>query len=396
MKAVSLCFTFVHSLSSSLLKRYLLTLITALLTAWAAVANAQSQCTAVMQQAIALVSETCAQTGRNQACHGYFRVEVKPQDGAPFFPFAVGDIASVLNIQSLTSAPLDETANEWGVALLRLQANLPDALPGTNVTFLLLGDTTIEDEGTDENLNPMQVFRLQSGVAGVACSEAPADGLVIQSPAGERTVKLSINGVSIDTAGTAFVQAQPGEIMTVTALEGRVSVTLDDQTQMLEAGTSVSIPMSESLEPAGPVSTPSAITLNEVPPLPSAVLPRPISVSNPALPELNSASAAAQATVIAAQVGGDPTLVAVAIQTLSANPDRSVATAIAAIPTSPPLLDATATAPAVDPAANPQTVVQQLPQQLLIISLALLGVLVLLIVIVLLARNIYARLRRDK
>src|SRR5690606_20836366 len=34
----------------------------------------------------------------------------------------------------------------WGVALMQIQANLPDTLPGQNVTFLLFGDVTIEEE----------------------------------------------------------------------------------------------------------------------------------------------------------------------------------------------------------------------------------------------------------
>ena len=351
------------------MKHSLLALTTAVITLWATVASAQSQCTAVMQQAIALVSETCTQTGRNQVCHGYFRVEAKPQDGAPFFPFAVGDIADVLNVSTLTSAPLNESADEWGVALLRLQANLPDALPGENVTFLLLGDTTIEDQNTSPNVNPMQVFRLTSGVSGVSCAEAPADGLVIQSPQGERMVKLDINGVTIDAAGTAFVQAAPGEAMTVTALEGTISVTVNDQTQTLEAGTSVTIPMSDSLTPTGEISAPSAITLNDVPPLPVPLLPRPVNVSNPMLPLIESA--AAQATLDT--LSGSATQIA---QPLTPDPN------------------ATGLPPNAGTANSPSIFAEQLPQQLLIISLVLLGILVLLIIIVLIARNIYARVRR--
>jgi hypothetical protein len=39
----------------------------------------------------------------------------------------------------------DET---WGVSLMRLQANLPDSLPGQNATFLLFGDVQIENAVT--------------------------------------------------------------------------------------------------------------------------------------------------------------------------------------------------------------------------------------------------------
>ena len=37
-----------------------------------------------------------------------------------------------------------KTVGEWGVSLMQLQANLPDTLPGQNVTVLLFGDVTLQ------------------------------------------------------------------------------------------------------------------------------------------------------------------------------------------------------------------------------------------------------------
>ncbi len=40
---------------------------------------------------------------------------------------------------------MDASLDHWGVALLSVQANLPDTLPGQSVIFMLLGDTQVEN-----------------------------------------------------------------------------------------------------------------------------------------------------------------------------------------------------------------------------------------------------------
>ena len=230
-----------------------------------------------MQQAIELVSATCAATGRNEACHGYFRVEAKGRTGDSSLIFNVGDIIPVTELSALTTSPMNPAAGEWGVALLRLQANLPDMLPGQNATFLLLGDTRIEAEDSSPQAQPLQIFRLETGLTGVRCSEGPADGLLVQTPQDVQRVKLTVNGVTIEAAGTAFVQAQPGKTMIVSAIDGFIEVILGGQRQMLPPGTQVEIPMDEQLNPAGAISAPVSVQLSTVVGLPIALLPRSVS-----------------------------------------------------------------------------------------------------------------------
>jgi hypothetical protein len=262
---------------------------------WSGAAHAQEQCSAIMEQAIELVSAACSATGRNEACHGYFRVEAKPRDEDMPIPFNVGDIISVLDFSALTTAPMNLDEGEWGVALLRLQANLPDVLPGQNVTFLLLGDTRIQADDTAENARPMQIFQLETGITGVRCSEGPADGLLVQTPQDIQQIKLTVNGVTIEAAGTAFVQAQPNKTMTVSALDGTITVSLGDQRQTLESGTQIEIPMDGSLVPRGVMSEPIAVQLSSVVGLPIALLPR--AVEAPVL-EASQVTPAAGATPI--------------------------------------------------------------------------------------------------
>ena len=101
-------------------------------------------CSAIVQQAMADVQQDCAPTGRNQACYGYVSLDATPREGVQNFSFAkAGDLASVGDLDTLRLSALDVAKNTWGIALMKLQANLPDALPGQNVTFLLFGDVEI-------------------------------------------------------------------------------------------------------------------------------------------------------------------------------------------------------------------------------------------------------------
>jgi uncharacterized membrane protein YgcG len=121
---------------------------------WTVTAVAQTDlCPAVVQQAIAETDHACQITNRNQACYGHISISAEPQPHAADFRFSqIGDIASVLDIRSLRLSSMDTNNFSWGVALLRIQANLPSTLPGQNVTMLVFGDTEIADAATSPAL----------------------------------------------------------------------------------------------------------------------------------------------------------------------------------------------------------------------------------------------------
>jgi hypothetical protein len=82
------------------------------------------------------------ETGRNAICYGNASITVESRVGDVVFA-EVGDIADVAQIQAVTLAPYSAQEATWGVALMRLQANLPDSLPGQNVTIVALGDVAL-------------------------------------------------------------------------------------------------------------------------------------------------------------------------------------------------------------------------------------------------------------
>ena len=121
-------------------------LLAVLFTVSGAVSAQDTACPVIVSDALAAVDSACEATGRNQACYGNVTLAAEAQAGVDDLVFETpGDIVNVANIRSLALSPMDETVPEWGVSLMQLQANLPDTLPGQNVTVLLFGDVAIEN-----------------------------------------------------------------------------------------------------------------------------------------------------------------------------------------------------------------------------------------------------------
>lgn len=121
------------------------------LAAWpppATLAQGGDSCPAIVQAAVQTTDSACQETARNQACYGYVQAEALPQPDAAAFVFQQpGDRVPVADVRSLRLSALDEATGSWGVALLRIQASLPETLPGQNVTFVLFGDVELENAG---------------------------------------------------------------------------------------------------------------------------------------------------------------------------------------------------------------------------------------------------------
>jgi hypothetical protein len=156
-------------------------------------ALAQNDCPELVTRALEAVSTVCESTGRNQACYGNVALTAEARDGVSDFNFEVaGDIANVADIASLSLLPMDTTSETWGVAMMRVQANLPDTLPGQNVTVLLFGDVTLENAAVDV---PAAELTLNTEAAVMS---RPDDGLEMRTYAADEII--SANGRSEDGA----------------------------------------------------------------------------------------------------------------------------------------------------------------------------------------------------
>lgn len=108
----------------------------------------QQGCPAIVQTALTTVDQTCQLTGRNQICIGNLAVDAlfRP-DIIPSQFQEMGDIVDVVSIDSLQVSPMNLVDNTWGLALMKIQANLPDTQPGQNVTMLVFGDVVLRNSG---------------------------------------------------------------------------------------------------------------------------------------------------------------------------------------------------------------------------------------------------------
>ncbi len=234
-----------------------ITLCTGLLSI--AVVAQSTDCPALVQTALDSVDATCAETGRNQACYGNVSIDLEAQADTEIGSFETpGDTIDLNAIDTMTLAPLDKTTETWGVALMKLQANVPDTLPGQNVTFLLFGDVVIENAVDDESeFTPMQAFYFQSGIGDAGCEEAPESGLMIQTPDGVEEILLNVNGANMSLGSTAFLQAGPVEDsedefeITISVIEGEGTIESFGDVQPIPAGSWVRLPADRNFNVTG-------------------------------------------------------------------------------------------------------------------------------------------------
>lgn len=253
------------------------------------IASAQESCSAILDDALSAVDEFCGDLGRNQACYGNVDLRAEAQPDSTDFSFdSLGDIVDVADILTLELSELNETAGTWGVAVMSLQADIPNTIPGQNVTFILFGDVAIENAATDEQ-TPMQAFYLRTGVGNTTCEDAPDSGLLIQTPDGVDEVTFNVNGVDVQVGSTVLFQTDTvsdDEVdLVMSTVEGSLAVQFDDENYPVVEGTQVRLPLNSALLPVGRPDLPSAYDENRVARLPIRNLPRQINLAPPLVQE---------------------------------------------------------------------------------------------------------------
>jgi hypothetical protein len=222
----------------------------------------------------------CDDLGRNQVCYGNALVEVELRENAQAAFTRAGDMIDLDGVTSISTAALDERVGQWGIAILKAQAALDDTLPGQNITFLLFGDTRLENPTAD-----MQAVRLTTGVGSVTCEGTPPPALLIQSPTGQQ-VTMNINGADVTFGSTLIFTAAPNAEMTVGTLEGQGEVTAFGTTEQIVPGAQVRLPLggANGTDVIGPPSPPEPLVVDNGANLPLPALERPITLPSPIAP----------------------------------------------------------------------------------------------------------------
>lgn len=129
-----------------------------------------------------------------------------------------------------------------------IRVTLDDGMVGWVNGDFLDGDVSrLMEVDTDTAIfGPMQAFYFRTGINDAPCAGTPDSGILIQTPQGAGTIQLNANGVQIELGSTIYLQAVPGDFMTVSVIEGHATLTAFDESQVVPAGTAARVPLDDA------------------------------------------------------------------------------------------------------------------------------------------------------
>ncbi len=111
-----------------------------------------NSCPALVETALEDMGDNCTDMDRNSACYGFNRVDSTFIDEAlsGFFD-TPADRAGIAQLETIATHPLDLTQDLWGIAVMNVQANVPNALPGQAAVYMLMGDAEVQNRVAPED-----------------------------------------------------------------------------------------------------------------------------------------------------------------------------------------------------------------------------------------------------
>lgn len=201
-------------------------------------------CQPIVEEALRTIGDSCGALGVNTICYGNNEVQADFREEQPVNAFAQpADTVKLPLVELVRTSPLDLLRDEWGVAVMSLQANVPDTLPGQRVVFLLMGDARLEDaaEGNDERAT-MQSFYFSGGISPADCLDAPST-LAIRTPK-DVSIDLTVNGLEVIVGSLVTIRDNQNNRLTVTVHEGSLAFQTNGVT--VNAGQSIILQLDSS------------------------------------------------------------------------------------------------------------------------------------------------------
>lgn len=261
----------------------------------AAVIRAQDEtpvpdCRQIVTEAVENASRQCFRMGIDQVCYGNAIVSISPASDEFDFPGAAVDLSTVESIMT-SSMDFDSATDtsQWGLAIVRMRANLP---ADTYLTYLLAGDVTITNapelaevpSSTLDKPASFQSFYVLTGTSAPVCDNAP-HGLIIQNQH-DTVATLNLNGVEISLASsTIAVTATETQGMQVVVVAGQIQTHALGERNAFSAGQNMLVQLGGNPGELTAVTRPVAsrgYNLNNLRHLPLNMLPQYIRVETTA------------------------------------------------------------------------------------------------------------------
>ena len=229
------------------------------LTATALAAHDQT-CQALIQQALQASGSSCQQMGSNKVCYGnnILKANLSPSTSERFTQR--GDVVDIGMLLGLSASPLELDKDQWGVAVFKVLANLPDSLPGETVTLLVFGNTQL-----DNSSGSLEAFHFTSEFGQIICNKVNLDGIMITMSKGQG-VHFMVNGTELTLTGNASLKAAKNGTMQVSLYSGAGEVVSQGQEQYFGAGQQVSVQLGGpgGSDAISPPSTPEPLSPDEL------------------------------------------------------------------------------------------------------------------------------------
>jgi hypothetical protein len=200
-----------------------------------AVAAENASCQLLIEKAMEASAAYCSQVDSNTACYGNNTLKADLVPGTTDRFDERGDIVSVDKLERIVASPLKPESDEWGIAVLKVLANLPRSLPGQTVTMVVFGNTTLDNKSGN-----LESFFFSSELGQIRCEKVPEDGIMISVPDGEG-VSFMVNGSELTLMGDASITAVKNGKMEVNLYEGAGRIVSNGQEEYFEAGEQVSV-----------------------------------------------------------------------------------------------------------------------------------------------------------
>src|SRR5262245_17725508 len=123
--------------------RLMVSVLTITLVIAFAVSAQADVCTAIVRAAVESTALECADVQIGEACYGSAALEIETADDNAFT--RPGDVTNITAVESLRSRSLDVESGEWGVAVMRAQANAPEQ----HLFYAVFGDVNLNSTATE-------------------------------------------------------------------------------------------------------------------------------------------------------------------------------------------------------------------------------------------------------
>lgn len=168
-------------------------------------------CPVLVAEALELTETNCEGTILNEACYGYTFIDAVLRNLDTNF-VQPGDIADVIDIQSLQLSAMDVVSGLWGLMVMSVEANTGDGnvLTGEDVQIVLFGDTNLQDASQFVQVtanNDLTIFSQPDANSEIVQTIA-ADESVIANSRLEDDTWLRVRIVTEGTAQIGWLQAE--------------------------------------------------------------------------------------------------------------------------------------------------------------------------------------------